>query len=157
MSGLDREVLAERAAAVERHLARVAQRLPPASEEFEPGTDASDSVILHLWQAVQLVIDVALAACLRFDLGTPSSYAGAFAKLAEAGVLEEELAHRLVRAAGFRNVVAHLYEKLDLARVYGAARQGPADLRAFLAAVRDALPREVLPQEVLPQEVPPTS
>lgn len=140
MSGLDREVLAERVAAVERHLARVTERLPPAPEELRPGTDASDSVILHLWQAVQLVIDVALAACLRFDLGTPASYAGAFVKLADAGMLEGDLARWLVRAAGFRNVVAHVYEKLDLARVYRVAQQGPADLRAFLAAVRDALP-----------------
>jgi uncharacterized protein YutE (UPF0331/DUF86 family) len=37
--------------------------------------------------------------------------------------------------AGFRNVVAHAYERLDMARVYRAAREGPADLRAFLAAL----------------------
>ncbi|MCA9515236.1 MAG: hypothetical protein KC635_09865 [Myxococcales bacterium] len=41
----------------------------------------------------------------------------------------------LVRAAAFRNVVAHAYEDLDLALVRTAAERGPADLRAFLAAL----------------------
>jgi uncharacterized protein YutE (UPF0331/DUF86 family) len=36
-------------------------------------------------------------------------------------------------------VVAHAYEELDMARVHRAAREGPADLRKFLAVVRDLL------------------
>jgi len=62
MAALDRQVLAERTAAVERHLARVAARLPADPGELAAATDASDAVILHLWQAVQIVIDLALAA-----------------------------------------------------------------------------------------------
>lgn len=46
------------------------------------------------------------------------------------------LAARLASAAGFRNVIAHAYENVNLQRVYVAARNGPADLRAFLARVR---------------------
>jgi uncharacterized protein YutE (UPF0331/DUF86 family) len=56
-----------------------------------------------------------------------------------AGVVDELLAARLSRAAGFRDVVAHAYDSLDMARVFRAAREGPADLRAFLAALRDRL------------------
>lgn len=134
MGTLDRPVLAEKVAAIERHLARVESRLPRNPEDFKPSTDASDVVILHLWQAVQLVIDLALSSCLHLKLGTPQDYGDAFRRLAEAGHLDEHLAKRLVQASGFRNQVAHAYEKLDLARVHRAAAQGPADLRAFLAA-----------------------
>jgi uncharacterized protein YutE (UPF0331/DUF86 family) len=132
MPKLDREVLAERVAAVERHLARVAQRLPARAEDLRPATDASDVVVLHLWQAVQVVIDVALALCVQLNLGAPSTYADAFTRLANAGRLEPELAARLTKAAGFRNFVAHAYDRLDMARVHEAAQRGPADLRAFL-------------------------
>lgn len=124
---------------VRRHLARVAERLPSTPVSFRPATDASDAVILHLWQATQIVIDLALAACLRFDLGTPPSYADAFRRLAQAGLLDEALAERLTRAAGFRNVVAHAYDTLDMERVFRAARDGPVDLEAFLAKLRDRL------------------
>ena len=44
----DRAVLAERVMAVERHLRRVADRLPAAPEDLQASTDASDAVILHL-------------------------------------------------------------------------------------------------------------
>ena len=63
-----------------------------------------------------------------------------FPRLRDAGVIDAALAGRLVRAAGFRNVVAHAYERLDMRRVHDAALHGPADLRALLAALRDRLP-----------------
>ncbi len=141
MSALDREILGEKVQAVERHLARVAERLPPDAADFRASTDASDAVVLHLWQATQIVIDAAVAACLVLRLGTPSGYADAFRRLESAGVVDRALADRLVRASGFRNVVAHAYETLDMARVFRTARDGPADLRSFLARLRDALVR----------------
>lgn len=137
MTALDRDILAERAMAVERHLARVAERLPADPVEFRPATDASDAVILHLWQATQIVIDLAMGACVSLNLGAPGTYADAFRRLEQAGVLDARLADVMVRAAGFRTVVAHAYDPLDMARVHAAARNGPADLRAFLAVLRD--------------------
>jgi uncharacterized protein YutE (UPF0331/DUF86 family) len=139
MSRLTEAILAEKASAIERHLARVAERLPEDPEDFEPSSDSSDAVILHLWQAVQLTIDTALSACLHFQLGTPPTYGDAFRRLAEEDLLEPDLAERLARAAGFRNVVVHAYERLDLERIYRSARDGPSDLRAFLTAMRAAL------------------
>lgn len=136
MGGLDRQVVAEKAAAIERHLERVAEKLPADPTDFRPSTDASDAVVLHLWQAVQLIVDLALAACLELKLGSPANYGDGFARLAEAGHLDEALAKRLIRAAGFRNQVAHAYEKLDMSRVHRAAVEGPADLRAFLARLQ---------------------
>lgn len=64
MSPLDRAVLAERAAAIRRHLARVAEKLPASAAELAASSDASDAVILHLWQATQIVIDLAVSACV---------------------------------------------------------------------------------------------
>lgn len=137
MSALDRAVLAERAMLVERHLERVADRLPKAVADLQPATDRSDVVVLHLWQATQIVIDLAMSTCLSLKLGTPASYADAFRRLEGAKVIDHALAERLVLAAGFRNVVAHAYETLDMARVHAAAVRGPSDLRALLAALRD--------------------
>lgn len=105
MSPFDREVLAERAAAIERHLQRVAARLPPTPDELEPATDA-------------------------------------FLRLAQDGLLHEDLAGRLALAAGFRNVVAHMYERLDMTLVHRAARDGPENLRAFLRALRESTDAE---------------
>jgi uncharacterized protein YutE (UPF0331/DUF86 family) len=140
VSAIDRDILATRVVAVERHLERVALKLPPRAEDFVAGTDASDAVILHLWLAIQIVIDLAMALCVRLGCGVAGSYAESFQKLADGGHLDAALAQHLSRAAGFRNVVAHAYEGLDMARVYGAAKDGPPHLMAFLRVARDLLP-----------------
>jgi uncharacterized protein YutE (UPF0331/DUF86 family) len=128
--------LAERAATLERHLERIATHLPARPEDLAPG-DAFDVVILHLWQTVQLVIDLALSACSDLRLGTPASYADAFMRLASAGKLDAELAQKLARAADFHDLMVHACDSIDLARIHGVATNGPRDLRAFLATLRD--------------------
>ncbi|MDQ3353681.1 MAG: DUF86 domain-containing protein [Actinomycetota bacterium] len=132
-SGIDGELLAERAAAVLRHLDRVAEHLPDEPSALQPMTATTDTVVLHLWQAVQVVIDLAVSSCVRLGLGSPTTYADAFRRLAEGGTLPEDLATRLGRASAFRNLVVHGYGRLDLQRVHAIARDGPADLRTFLA------------------------
>jgi uncharacterized protein YutE (UPF0331/DUF86 family) len=134
---IDRELLAERAAAVDRHLRRVAEYLPHHAEDLQPLSTRTDAVVLHLWQAVQVVIDLAVSSCVRLGLGSPPTYADAFRMLAGAKVIPSELAQRLGHAAGFRNLIVHAYAELDLHRVHTAATSGPTDLRAFLAALRD--------------------
>ena len=135
MPPVDPAVLAERIAAVERHLRRVADQLPEHPADLHPETPASDAVLLHLWQAVQITIDLALSWCVRAGLGAPPTYGDAFRRLAGAGWLDDALAARLVRAVGLRNLVVHSYADLDLVRVHEAARTGPADLRVFAAAL----------------------
>lgn len=138
MAPADPARTAERLAAVERHLRRVADLLPARAEDLRPLTEASDGVVLHLWQAVQMVVDLATSWAVRAGLGSPPTYADAFRSLARAGLLDAELGERLARAAGFRNLVVHAYADLDLARVHAVAASGPADLRAFLAALVEA-------------------
>jgi len=137
MTILDKDVLTQRITAVELHLRRVEERLPRTVEEFRADPDASDSVTLHLWLAVQIVIDLGTGLCVHMDLGVPVTYRDAFARLGAAGVIDSVLAEHLSAAAGFRNLVAHAYDRVDLSRVFDAALRGPQDLRAFLRVVRD--------------------
>lgn len=132
------ELLAERAATVRRHLDRVADRLPDDPAGLAPMTDATDAVVLHLWQAIQVVIDTAVSVCVALGLGSPPTYGDAFRMLGTHGLLAPGLANRLARAAAFRNLLVHAYGELDLRRVHAIATEGPADLLTFLAALRDA-------------------
>lgn len=142
-AAVDRELLAERAADINRHLDRVSSHLPAEPGDLQPNTQDVDTIVLHLWQAVQVVIDLAVAACVRLGLGSPPTYGDAFRQLADGQVISAELADRLARAAGFRNLIGHGYGQLDLRRVHEAATAGPPDLLVFLAALRD----HVTPEE----------
>ena len=122
----------------ERLVDKLRAMRPARREDLQPMTDACDAIVLHLWQAVQLAIDLAVAECAARGLATPSTYAAAFRALGDAAVLDPALVDRLVRATGFRNAIAHAYEALDLRRVWDAATEGPADLRAFASALARA-------------------
>lgn len=141
MSRLDTQTLAEKAAAVQRHLLRVAQNVPAAHERLTPDTSQTDTVLFHLWLATQLVLDIASALVVRLGFSSPPTYASTFAILQEHGVIDAALADRLRRAAGFRNLVAHADEAIDLEIAHRAALEGPADLMAFLVAAARALPK----------------
>ena len=129
MTALDRALLAERSAVVLRHLDRMAAHLPASPADLRPQQSATDTVVLHLWQAVQVTIDLAVSTCVRLGLGSPPTYAAAFRLHADADITPTDLAERLARAAGFRNLLVHAYSPLDLGRVHAIALAGPADLR----------------------------
>jgi uncharacterized protein YutE (UPF0331/DUF86 family) len=135
MAPSDPAVLAERLASVRRHLDRVADQLPADPAALRPETAASDAVVLHLWQAVQVTIDLAVSWCVRAGLGSPPTYGDAFRTLARHGLLDPAVAERLTRAVGLRNLIVHAYADLDLRRVHEAATTGPRDLLAFAEAL----------------------
>jgi uncharacterized protein YutE (UPF0331/DUF86 family) len=58
--------------------------------------------------------------------------------LAKSGLVQESLATRLAAAVGLRNRIAHEYGRLDLGRVYEAARDGLGDLESFAAVIAGA-------------------
>lgn len=123
---------------VAAHLDRVQRCLPVDPADLTPMTEATDAVVLHLWQAVQVVIDLAVSSCVKLGLGSPPTYGDAFRLLAGRGLIEPELADRLARAAGFRNLVVHAYANLDLHLVHEMASKGRGDLTAFLADLATA-------------------
>jgi uncharacterized protein YutE (UPF0331/DUF86 family) len=68
-------------------------------------------------------------------LGIPVSSADAFDLLARAGIVPRDLAERLRRMIGFRNIAVHAYRDLDLAIVEAVIRTGLDDLVALGDAV----------------------
>ena len=73
----------------------------------------------------------------RFD--RPGSYRETFEIPGARGVLEPDLAVRLANLAAFRNVLVHVYWKLDLERVEANLREGREPLDRFCAVVKRLL------------------
>lgn len=135
MKTLDAALVAERQSTLEIQLAHVARALPGDEGGFALNTPDGDSVLLHLFGAIQLVLDMAVFACLHFGTPAPSSYDDAIARLAHGGHIAEDLSDRLEKTSALREAIVHAPEGLDAASVYRAATTVPGDLRAFLAQV----------------------
>ncbi len=88
--------------------------------------------------AIEACLDVAQHLCAAEGWGPPRDNGDAVALLGTHGVLPVDLATRMRRAVGFRNVLVHDYITVD-DEVVLARLADPSDLGAFVAAVTDWL------------------
>ena len=86
--------------------------------------------------AIQAALDVASHIVSDDRLGEPETNRELFDLLVGAGRIAPPLAATLRDMAGFRNVMVHGYQEVDLAVVEDVLRNHLGDLLAFVAAVR---------------------
>ena len=96
--------------------------------------------VVHTLQlAIQSALDVASHVVSDRRLGEPRTNRELFELLGRAGLLEEDQAERLRDMAGFRNVVVHGYERVDLAIVRDIVDHHLDDLLGFGRTVRESI------------------
>lgn len=132
---MDRDVIEAKLESLRRAVARVQARCPASPEALTADVDAQDIVSLNLTRAIQLCVDVGAHLVADLALPVPETMGATFDTLAEAGVLEPDLASRLRRAVGFRNLAVHHYRALDWRAVHALATTRLDDFAAFTRAV----------------------
>lgn len=132
------EVISAKLESLSRCLARIVQWTPQSAADLRADLDAQDIISVNLQRAVQLCVDA--ASVLISDRGWESAatMADSFTRLAENGVIAEQLAESLRRSVGFRNVAVHEYQDVDWDRVYVIITQRLSDFRALAAALMRA-------------------
>lgn len=93
--------------------------------------------------ATEAALDICNHLAARRGGRSPEDYADCIAILAEIGVIGEELRRRLVRMARFRNLLVHLYWRVDDREVHRVIREDLGDLDDYLAAVGAYLERNL--------------
>ncbi|MEK7667446.1 MAG: DUF86 domain-containing protein [Gemmatimonadota bacterium] len=132
---LNADVIRARCGEIEESLQRLERFRTMGREQFLVERDAQDLACYRLLVA----IEAALALCYHITAKrlqtVPEDYAGCFGALGAAGIVPPELAARLRQMARFRNVLVHVYWKIDYGRVYEVLARDLGDLRSFAAVV----------------------
>src|SRR5207237_279756 len=92
-----------------------------------------DAALLNLQRACDACVGLAMRVVRLARLGVPQDSAESFALLASAGLLDEKLADRMKKMVGFRNVIVHEYQKIDLAIVRSVIERDLDEVLAFSA------------------------
>lgn len=92
--------------------------------------------------AIQSILDVASHIVSEERLGEPGSNHQLVDLLARDAWVAPDLAAALHRMIGFRNIVVHGYETVDLSILEDIARHRLDDLLAFTSAIRTRLTRQ---------------
>lgn len=108
-------------------------------QEFLRNRDKQGMVLFALLEAMQLCIDLGSHIISEKGWRKPETYRDVFRVLWENSLIDESLRDQLHDLAGFRNVVVHLYGKLDLDRVYTTLQSGLEGITQFAKVVERLL------------------
>lgn len=108
-------------------------------DEFVADRDKQNMVLFAVYRVAQDLIDLASLVVAQRGLGVPRTYRDSLTRLAEAGVLDAPLASAIEGWVGLRNIIAHVYRRLDLETVYAAVADERDVLHRYLEKMRDAL------------------
>jgi uncharacterized protein YutE (UPF0331/DUF86 family) len=115
---MDRAMIEQKLESLRHCVARVAAKCPAEVETLASDVDLQDIVVLNLTRAVQLCVDLGAHLIVETDLPAPETMGQTFDLLNQAGFLERDLAERMKRAVGFRNLAVLQYQAIDWAIVH---------------------------------------
>lgn len=127
------DVMLNKAAIIERSLRRVLS-IYHADPELADLMHI-DALTLNVERACQAAIDLAMHVVATKHLGMPQSQADAFRLLADAGELDRKLSERMIGMCGFRNILIHQYQELELDLLHEVASEHWKDLEALCLAL----------------------
>lgn len=106
-----------------------------SKEEIETDLDKKGASERYLYLAVQATSDLAEAIISYRNLRKPATMSEAFCILNEEKIISDELTEKMVRMIGFRNIIAHDYEKVDFDIVYDILQNKLIDIENFLKTI----------------------
>lgn len=108
-------------------------------EIFLSDSKYHDSAKYNLIVAVESLIDLCNHVIAQEKLGKPEDYADVFRIIGSKLALKDDFIKRLEKMAKFRNLVVHLYWKVDNAEVYSIVKNNLDDFEVIKKALREYL------------------
>lgn len=105
-------VILNKSAIIERSLRRMREEYN-ANPQLDNFTHI-DALILNLERACQAAIDLAQHLVAIKHLGMPQNSAESFHLLENSGIISSSSTKSMIAMTGFRNIVIHEYQKLDM-------------------------------------------
>ncbi len=136
---LNHEMIRARFAEIEESLERLYNLRNLSTEEFLSSQDTIDIACYRLLIAIEEALNVCYHVSAKRLQRVPEEYAQCFVLLEEAGIIPPELSSSLQRMAKFRNLLVHVYWKVDYGQVYDIIQRNLEDLRSFERAIAKLL------------------
>lgn len=129
------DVILNKAASIERCLKRIAEEYGGDRKNLFDNQTKQDAIVLNLQRACETSIDLAMYVISKQHLGLPQESREAFGLLQRAGVLPIDLATRMQRMVGFRNIAVHGYTRLNLDILHTIITKQLDDFRGFSSTI----------------------
>lgn len=110
---MDKQIVDQKLESLRRCIERIQEKQPVTAKELTKDFDKQDIVSLNLSRAVQLTVDIGLHIISGLSSPVPDTMGQTFDVLADKHVISNELAVKLKKSVGFRNVAVHNYDSIN--------------------------------------------
>jgi uncharacterized protein YutE (UPF0331/DUF86 family) len=135
---MDKDVISSKLESLRRCVQRLKDKTPQSDSILSNDNDLQDIICLNLERAVQVSVDLASHAIASLDLPAPASMGECFELLRQLGLIPDDLASRLKKAVGFRNIAVHSYQEINWKVVYCIITTKLEDFVEFARAISKA-------------------
>ncbi len=132
---VNRSVILKKISLIRHNLSRLRDKDNVPLESFKNDLDIQDIVLHNLQLAIQGCIDVGSHVISDEGWGVAGSLNEIFYILRDKGVIKVDLTKRMVSMVGFRNVLVHEYEDINLDIVYNILHHHLRDINDYLLAI----------------------
>ncbi len=136
---LNEELVRSRCEDIAESLGRLEEIGKKTKKEFLENIDAQDIASYRLLVAIEAALNLCYHITAKRLKRVPDDYAGCFNVLSDAGIIPKGLSKRLQKTACFRNLLVHMYWKIDYSKVYDIIKHDTKDLRRFSELVAGLL------------------
>ena len=118
---VDRDLIVTKASSVKRHMSRVEEKLGTDLQAFLKDIDRQESILFNLQMAIQNCIDIAAHIISEEGYGVPGCTGEI--RIGEKRILDGDIAEKMIKAVGFRNLIVHEYGGIELKQVFDVAQK----------------------------------
>lgn len=108
-------------------------------DEIKKNRDKKNMVLHILLVSIQATIDLGNHLIAEYGFKKPSTYRETFEILSAENLIPSKLGKELADLAGFRNLMVHIYWKLNLEEVYEILQKDLDTIKKFKRIVKDLL------------------
>lgn len=139
MNDLENSVLNRLFTEMDESLRKLRSLSKLLEDEFLGHYEKIDTSKYNFIVAIEAIIDICNRIISKRKLGFPQDYSDVIKLMSQEGVLEKDLVGRLVEMVKFRNMLVHLYWKIENDRLYQYLKENLGDFEAFKEAIRKYL------------------
>lgn len=132
---VNKSVILRKISVIRHNLSRLKDRENVSLETFRNDLDTQDIVLHNLQLAIQGCIDIGSHVISDEGWGVAGSLNEIFYILRDKGVIKTEISEKIISMVGFRNILVHEYEEVNLDIVYNILHNHLNDINEYLLSV----------------------
>src|SRR3989338_4097015 len=130
------EIVENKISSIREHIAILRKYAPHSLEEIKTDVTLRGAVERYLYLAAQSAIDLAEAMIAFKHYRKPTTMGESFDILCDESIISRETADQMIKLAGFRNIIAHEYTKINYDIVYDILQNRLSDIEQFVSEIQ---------------------